>query len=161
MKTLVFLFNLYILTIASANGSPTGTLPQEPEAILQNNITFLQNDNTGSHPIFYAKRNDTIFEVTVYNSNENTDSLVVSGIYVHYKKPQGKLWVCHLNNGEIKICQFEKAKYLSKAYMKANDNSYWEAEYRMHGYKLYDQNMKLIAFEKYHGNKKVYKYVYH
>lgn len=30
----------------------------------------------------------------------------------------------------------------------------------MHGYKLYDQNMKLIAFEKYHGNKKVYKYVY-
>ena len=159
MKTLVLIFCFCISAIASANANSIETL-QEPDGIPRNNIVFAQNDNTST---FYGKRNDTIYKVTVYYSSEkkeNIDSVVVSDIYVHYKKPQGKLWVCHLNNGEIKICQFEKAKYLSKAYMKANDNSYWEAEYRMHGYKLYDQNMKLIAFEKYHGNKKVYKYVY-
>ncbi|MBO4646259.1 MAG: hypothetical protein J5642_07070 [Bacteroidales bacterium] len=160
MKTLVLIFCFCISAIASANANSIETL-QEPDGIPRNNIVFAQNDNTST---FYGKRNDTIYKVTVYYSSEkkeNIDSVVVSDIYVHYKKENGKLWVCHYDNGETRICQFKKAKYLSKAYTRANDPSQWEAEYRMHGYKLYDPNMKLIAIEKRHGRRTVYKYVYH
>ena len=107
-------------------------------------------------PYFFAKRNDTIFDVCVYyNSIDSTniDSTVVKNIYLPYNN---KWWITRYPDGEIRICKFRKMRHHSKEFISVNNYTCWGSEMELRDFDFYDTNGKLITKVRYFGTISTY-----
>ncbi len=170
IKILLFYFGLLPFAYTISNVSII--IPKEKNS--EKNMGYNIVDSSGNHvhgieyerplipPFFFGLKNDTIFQVRIYphaDSTKNTDSLVVENIFVRRGKCNS--WICHYDNGDIRVSKFKKYRHSSDHFLNANENSYWEAEMEMRTNKLYNKDTILLektirfgkmSFVKVYGN---------
>lgn len=114
-------------------------------------------------PFFHGLKNDTIFSVGVYprtDSIKDNDSLVIEHIFVH--TGERNFWICrHFSDGGTRICKFKKCRHPSELFLKANRDSFWEAEMEMGSYKQYNKDGVLIEEDIRIGNMSIHKIYKH
>lgn len=96
-------------------------------------------------PICYGKRNDSILAVQLFyheKQNELLDSVVIKGVHVLDEK--GNWWVCVAGDGTTMYCKFRKVMKKSKHYLKTAPLMDFEAEMKIRGFKVFDQNGYMI-----------------
>lgn len=158
MNSRILLFYFGILPFICTTNNVSLDIPKEKLSdkitaynivdLSENHIRIIKYKRPFFSPSFLGLKNDSIFQVRICPYSDSTqkhDSLVIENIFVHAGK--GNFWVCHYCNGNIRISKFKKCRHPSKDFLKANENSYWEAEMEMRTNKLYNKDGVLIRKE--------------